>query len=115
MQSTQTGRQYSLAHPAFGQSDRADVALRFLRGKTNPIINFGWGLMAGQKELSGKPMNMTTSNPMENAIAQRFIPMLWQDIYDLYNSEATPLPAKVGAGVAATLGMGSQTYGRNDF
>jgi hypothetical protein len=115
MQSTQTGRQYSLGKPGFGQSDRADVALRFLRGKTNPIINFGWGLMAGQKELSGKPMNMTTANPMENAVAQRFIPMLWQDIYDLYNSEATPLPAKVGAGVAATLGMGSQTYGRNDF
>jgi hypothetical protein len=118
MKSTQTQREYNLGNPKFGQSTRADTALRFLRGKTNPIINFGWGLMAGGKELSGKKMQLGVNpkqNPVENlfsnSIAQRFIPMLMQDVYDLYQDKKTPLPAKVGAGVLSGFGMGSQTYG----
>src|SRR5204862_130047 len=99
-----------LSSPKFGQSSRADVASRFLRGKTNPIINFGWGLLAGQRELSGKKMDLTTMNPMENAIVQRFMPMLSQDIYDLINDEQTPGPAKGLATFLATFGAGSQTY-----
>jgi len=112
MKSTTTGREYDLGNPRFGESTRADTLMRFLRGKTNPIINFAWGLMAGGKEISGKPMDMTNLNPYENAIAQRFLPMLTQDIYDLINDTETPTPAKVGAATAAWFGMGSQTYGQ---
>lgn len=111
MKSTMTGREYSLDDSGFGRSTRADVLARFLRSKTNPIINFGWGLMAGQRELSGQPMDLTNLNPMENSIAQRFLPMLSQDIYDLVQSEETPLPAKGLAAFLASVGMGSQTYG----
>lgn len=111
MKSTTTGKEYSLDDAGFGRSDRMDVLLRFLRSKTNPIINFGWGLLAGQKELSGKPMNLSTPNPFENSLAQRFLPMLSQDIYDLVKDESTPAHEKAMAAFLASVGMGSQTYG----
>jgi len=120
MKSTTTGQNYSLWNPGYGESTQADVALRFLRSKTNPIINFGWGLMAGRKELSGKQMNFSAVNPIgdkgenlwDNSVAQRFLPMLSQDIYDLVQDETTPPEAKALATFMATIGMGSQTYGQ---
>jgi|SRR5215471_4476018 len=120
MKSTTTEQEYNLFDPKFGRSTRADVLSRFFRSKTNPIINFGWGLLAGQKELSGKPMNFTSVNPLggkgenlfDNSIAQRFIPMLLQDVYDLYQDETTPPQEKALAAFLASVGMGSQTYGR---
>jgi hypothetical protein len=111
MKSTTTGKEYNLGDSGFGRSNRMDVLTRFIRSKTNPIINFGWGLLAGQKELSGKPMDLTNLNPYENSIAQRFLPMLTQDVYDLVNDETTPPAAKALAAFTASLGMGSQTYG----
>lgn len=111
MKSSTTEQEYSLSNPPFGRSNKADILGKFIRGKTNPIINFAWGLMAGQKEMSGKPMDLTTMNPMQNAIAQRFIPMLAQDIYDLIKTEQISGPAKVMAGALAGFGMGTQTYG----
>ncbi len=119
MKSSTTGQEYSLDDPAFGRSTRADVLGRFIRSKTNPIINFGWGLLSGTKELSGKPMNFTSVNPIgeqgnnlfDNSIAQRFLPMLSQDVYDLVNDETTPPEAKALAAFMASVGMGSQTYG----
>jgi hypothetical protein len=119
MKSTTSGHEYGLDDPSFGRSTRADVLGRFIRSKTNPIINFGWGLLAGQKELSGKPMNFSAVNPVgpkdenlfDNSIAQRFLPMLSQDIYDLVQDETTPPQAKALAAFMASVGMGSQTYG----
>jgi hypothetical protein len=113
MKSTTTGREYDLSNPQFGQSDKADVLNRFIRSKTNPIINFAWGMMSAQKEISGQKMELTNPNPMENAIAQRFIPMLMQDVYELVNDEVTPPQAKALATFLSTFGMGSQTYGPN--
>jgi hypothetical protein len=119
MKSTTTNREYDVANPGYGQSNRADIALRFIRSKTNPVINFGWGLMdagkKGPRELSGQPMNFTTMNPFNNSIAQRFLPMVSQDIYDLTMDDKTPVPAKFAAGTAAVFGMGSQTYGGNPY
>jgi hypothetical protein len=111
MKSTTTGREYDLANPQFGQSDKADVLNRFIRSKTNPIINFAWGMMSAQKEISGQKMDVTNPNPFENAVAQRFIPMLIQDVYELVNDEVTPPQAKALATFLSTFGMGSQTYG----
>jgi hypothetical protein len=67
--------------------------------------------MAAGKEISGKPMNLTDLNPYENAIGQRFLPMLTQDIYDLVNDESTTPLQKGTAATAAWFGMGTQTYG----
>ena len=111
MKSTTTGREYDLTNPSYGQSNRMDILTRFIRSKTNPIINFGWGLLAGDKELSGKPIDITNPNPFENSLAQRFLPMLSQDIYDLVKDETTPPQAKALAAFMASVGMGSQTYG----
>jgi hypothetical protein len=111
MKSTTTGREYDLVNPQFGQSTQADVLNRFIRSKTNPIINFGWGMLAGQKEISGQKMELANPNPMENAIAQRFLPMLMQDVYELINDEVTPPQAKALAAFLSSFGMGSQTYG----
>lgn len=119
MKSTTTDREYSLDDAGFGRSTRMDILQRFVRSKTNPIINFAWGLLAGQKELSGKPMNFSSVNPMgpkgenlfDNSIAQRFLPMLSQDIYDLVQDETTTPQEKALAAFMASVGMGSQTYG----
>lgn len=118
MKSTTTGEEYSLSEPGYGESSRADVGMRFIRSKTNPIINFAWGLLDAEKELSGKEMNYTAVNPIgekgenlfDNSVAQRFIPMLMQDVYDLYHDETTPTGAKMLGGALAGLGMGAQTY-----
>jgi hypothetical protein len=111
MKSTTTGREYDLTNPQFGQSSQADVLSRFIRSKTNPIINFGWGMLSAQKEISGQKMELTNPNPFENALAQRFLPMLVQDVYELINDEVTPPQAKALATFLSTFGMGSQTYG----
>ena len=110
MKSTTTGNEYDLGSPKFGESNRADILTRFLRSKTNPIINFAWGLAAGQKEISGQPMDFTNMNPYQNSIMQRFLPMLTQDIYDLINDNETSAQAKALAASMAWFGMGSQTY-----
>jgi hypothetical protein len=119
MKSTTTEKEYGLGDSGFGRSTRDEVLLRFIRSKTNPIINFGWGLMHGSKELSGKPMQLgynedknPVQNVFENSVAQRFLPMLSQDIYDLIRDDQTSPQAKMLAGFLASVGMGSQTYGR---
>jgi hypothetical protein len=115
MKSTTTGQEYDLMNPKFGQSNQLDTFLRFTMGKLAPIPNFALGLWRGQREMSGKPMNFSTLNPMDNSIAQRFIPMVAQDMYDLLRNENTPIGAKLAAMPLATLGMGVQTYGLEDF
>lgn len=111
MKSTISGREYSLDDPGFGRSNRADILSKFIRSKTNPIVNLAWGMFSGMREAGGKKMDMTTLNPYDNAIAQRFIPMFTQDVYDLVNDETTGPAEKGLAGFLASLGAGVQTYG----
>jgi hypothetical protein len=107
--SSTSGRKYDLWNERPGPFDPspATIATRFLRGKTHPVINFGWALLTGKKEMSGQKMNFKTMNPMENAIAQRFIPILMQDVYQLAKESPELLPLAI----PAALGMGVQTYG----
>ncbi len=110
--SSQSENEYDLWNPVRPfDPTHTDVAGRFLRGKAHPVLGFAWSLLSGQKELSGEPMNFSTMNPMENAIAQRFIPILMQDIYELSQTGQISLPTKIAVGAASSLGMGSQTYG----
>lgn len=110
--SSQSENEYDLWNPVrpFDPSHKT-VAERFLRGKAHPVLGFAWSLFDGAKELSGEPMNFGTPNPMENAVMQRFIPILMQDIYELSQTGEISLPTKVAIGIASSLGMGSQTYG----
>jgi hypothetical protein len=50
-------------------------------------------------------------NPMENAIAQRFIPILMQDIYRLAKENPELLPLSI----PAAFGMGIQTYEPKEY
>lgn len=113
--SSTSDKEYDLWNNKPGPFDPnwGSVAGRFALGKSNPLISFAWGLVNGKKEMTGEKMDLTTMNPMENAIAQRFIPIMLQDLYEL--SQADELPAEVKALIAAgtSLGMGSQTYGPN--
>lgn len=102
-----SGKESDLLNPKgpYGQTP-ADVGMRFLRGKTNPVINFAWALATGAKEMNGKKMNLTTMNPMENAVMQRLIPILWQDLYEISKSHPALLPLMI----PAAFGMGIQNY-----
>lgn len=112
--SSTTGNEYDLNDPQ-GPYDptHADVVTRFIRGKVHPVVGFAWSLMSGKKEMSGEPMNFTTANPMENAVAQRFIPILMQDMYELAQDEDMPPALKAIVATGATFGMGQQTYGQD--
>jgi hypothetical protein len=118
MKSTMSGKEYSLDDPGFGRSNRADILTKFVRSKTNPLINFAWGMLAGQKEAGGKRMQLgynpdqsPVGNLYNNSIAQRFIPMFTQDVYDLINDETTSPAEKSLAAFMGSLGAGVQTYG----
>lgn len=110
--SSTSGNEYDIYNPE-GPYDpsAAEVGLRFMRGKMHPVLGFAWSLLAGKKEMSGEKMDFTTMNPMENAIAQRFIPILLQDFYELSKSEELSPELKALIGTLSTFGMGSQTYG----
>jgi hypothetical protein len=106
--SSTTGKEYDLANPRgpYGQ-DYGDVLSRFARGKANPVLGFAMSLLSHQTEMSGKKMNFSTTNPFDNSIAQRFIPLLMQDIYSIAQED----PSMLGLAIPATFGMGVQTYG----
>lgn len=109
--SSTTGKEYDVYNPKGPYDPTAlDVGTRFVRGKVHPVLGFAWSLFNGAKEMSGQKMNFATMNPMENSIMQRFIPILAQDIYQLYQEDPTLLPA---LGALSALGMGVQTYGTN--
>jgi hypothetical protein len=61
----------------YGSDTRLDVGLKFLESKESPIASFVTDYLRG-KNLVGEPFQMRT------AVAQRFIPMVIQDMNDAY-------------------------------
>lgn len=80
---------------------------RFARGKAHPTLGFAISLLMGAKEMDGTPMDFSTKNPMKNSIAQRFIPLILQDMYEVSQENPELLPITVPL---STFGMGTQTY-----
>lgn len=113
--SSTSGREYDIWNPS-GPFDPSwlSVAGRFGRGKLHPALGFAVSVLMGAKEPTGKPMNFTTANPMENSIAQRFIPIFLQDVYSLAQDPSIPGPLKAALASAAGLGAGVQTYTDED-
>lgn len=105
--SSRSGKEYDLWNQK-GPYDptHMDAVLRFTRGKIHPVLGFAWSLFNRRKEMSGKDMNFSTVNPMENSISQRFIPIIMQDIYELAQTDPYLLPLAV----PASFGMGIQSY-----
>lgn len=115
--STTTGREYELG-ARYGSPTRLDVGLRFGQSKLNPTASFIATLLQG-KDFRGAPLNAKTE------VAARFVPILIQDLIELYEEEPDLLPgldlgevgneykkwASIGMlGGMAGLGMGVQTY-----
>lgn len=107
--SSTTGKEYDLNNPK-GPFDptNMDVIKNFTRSKMHPVLGFAWSLLSGQKEMTGQKMNFGTTNPMDNAVSQRFIPILFQDLYSIAQENPKLLPIM---GLLNTFGMSSQVYG----
>jgi hypothetical protein len=106
--SSNTGEEFDLFNPQRPfDPNHMDVIERFGRGKLHPVLGFAYSLLKGQRDMAGKKMDFTSTNPMENSITQMFIPLLAQDLYELAQKDATLLPI---IGPLVGLGMGTQTY-----
>jgi hypothetical protein len=98
--SSTSGKLENLSSTGFGRS-RFDVAMQFLENKASPVpsavIDALKGGQFGQK-----------FNP-KSELAQRMIPLLWQDIYQIERS--TGPKGAVGYGLPDLFGVGVQNYG----
>lgn len=79
-----------------------DTLLRFGESKLHPTLGFIKGMLSG-RTFTGQPFKVGPE------IVKLFVPMVMQDMYDLYE-KGDPKLFPIAA-PAATIGMGVQTYG----
>lgn len=104
--SSTTGKEITLGE-GYKALTRKDIIYRFLESKENPIASFLTTLITGKNGI-GDPANI----PSE--VISRFIPMLWQDMYDVYKDSGSALKT-AGLGALGALGAGAQTYGKQEL
>ena len=98
--SSTTGKELVLGE-GYKPITRPGIAGRFLEYKEAPVFSFAVGLLRGTTAMGDK-------FELPTEIANRFLPMVVQDMKDLYNEqglEGIPLSAP------AFFGVGTQTYG----
>lgn len=96
------------------------TVMNYGRSKLDPTLGFAVSLLDAATEPGGQKMQfgLDASNGVKpffdslanNAIAQRFIPMVMQDIYAIANDEPGLLPG-ILMGAGTVVGAGTQTYG----
>lgn len=101
IKSSTTGRTITLGE-GYKAMTRKDILIRFFESKEAPVMSFASGLLTGQDAL-GRDFHTPTE------IASRFIPMVSQDMYDLYQDKG--LEGLV-MGLPTPFGVGTQTYGK---
>jgi hypothetical protein len=100
MVSSTTGKAFNLGE-GYKPTTRADIIQRFFESKTSPVGSFVLQMVRG-KTSGGDDVDV----PVE--ITNRFIPMVTQDMYDLYKEYGLP---GLAIGTPGMFGVGSQTYG----
>ena len=83
----------------YQQPTGADVLGRFMRNKEHPAVSFAHDMLTGTNAI-GEPFTIG------QGVAERFIPMLIQDIMEIMQEDPGMLPAAI----PGALGMGVQTY-----
>lgn len=100
--STTTGLTYDLNEEGkYRPITRMDIIARFFAQKQAPIVSFAAMLLSGETQMGEKP-----NYPAE--VANRFIPMVIADMYDLYRDGGLN---NTILGTPAIFGVGLQTYG----
>ena len=99
--SSTSGEETELNTGKFGGQTEADVVQRFFMNKLAPIPSFVWAKLLG-KEFDGQPFEV------KRAILQRTVPLMLQDLYELYKEDPKLLPLAI----PSAFGVGVQTYGR---
>jgi hypothetical protein len=96
--SSSSGRVTNLGQ-GYKPTTRLDVLLNAVESKTAPVLSFAIDLLKGQ-DYQGKPINV----PVD--AAQRFIPMIAGDVWDIAQSNPDLLPLSA----LGVFGAGLQTY-----
>jgi hypothetical protein len=86
----------------YGGGSRMDALLRFVEAKQSPGISLIVDMLRGEDFL-GRPFNL------KRALAERSIPMYWQDLNDALREMGPSELIEIG--LPGFLGMGIQTYG----
>lgn len=108
IKSSTTGKTMTLGEGYRGLT-RTEIISRFLEYKQAPVVSFGVGLLRGKTSL-GEKFDLPTE------VANRFIPMVVQDINDLYKEkglEGIPMAAPAIFGVGVQSYGGVQSFGLN--
>lgn len=110
--SSTTGKVYpikSILHPnvkGYKPTTDFDLLLRVLEQKSSPLVSFAIDALKGT-DFTGKPLNIKEKDLLNNPVAQRFIPLVFADLFELLKDQGVqglflaPLPI---------FGVGTQTY-----
>jgi len=108
------GKQSKSGDAAKFSQGSADKVMKFFRYKLAPLPNLGIGLL-DKKDAVGTPFmvdkegSMTVKTVTQDSL-KTITPLVAKDLWELWNSETTPMPVKITGSVLAPLGVGVNTY-----